>query len=253
MFRDLIGIVIEGLKLFSTPKLLMVVLSALLLAGLCWFVCSYYTRLWNKTFHVSIRHHLICAVSALFTFFFILMFVGVRNLKFVSEKLVMKWSQDLQQDEVWNDKTYCDAFYAVKKSGKEDFNGIPAPGQSGCIIPFTDESSLIITSNLYASAACLDFSERHPFLTKLLSAKPSISVELIKKDMDDYFMTGNNIYPVERAINLAARQIRGELLSQTKRIVYLARSILIVLFILIQAIPFGFIGYCAYQDLKIFN
>ena len=42
-------------------------------------------------------------------------------------------------------------------------------------------------------------------------------------------------------------------LNQNKSKKFATGWLIVVACMLIQAIPFGFIGYCAYQDLKIFN
>jgi hypothetical protein len=54
----------------------------------------------------------------------------------------------------------------------------------------------------------------------------------------------------DHAVDLATRLIRGALVPQTDRAVYLSRTTAILLFLLFQAIPFSVIGYAAYKDLK---
>jgi len=90
-------------------------------------------------------------------------------------------------------------------------------------------------------------------LNKILPAGSRISEEMIKKDMDEYFDTQGDRYPLDRAVELASHQIRNELLQKTDRVVFLGRTMLIIFFLLAQLIPFGIIGYYAYQNLKIHN
>jgi len=253
MFSDLTSIITEGLHLLNRVQLLKVILGALLLAGLCWFICSWYTKLWNKSFQVSTKHHVICAVSALLTFFFVLAFVGIRNLRPVAETTVEKWSSGLRANEEWQDRTFREAYNALKNTGWEDFSQVPPPDHPDAYLPFSGEASMMLTANLYAEKACRDFSKNHSFLDRILPSGSRISKEMIKKDMDDYFRTEGDLYPMQRAVDLASLQIRNELLQKTPRVVFLGRTMLIMLFLLVQLIPFGIIGYCAYQDLKISN
>ncbi|PTN08175.1 hypothetical protein [Mangrovibacterium marinum] len=253
MLTDLTNIIIDGLQLLNRLHLLKVILGALLLAVLCWFICSWYTKLWNKSFQVSTKHHLLCALSALLTFFFVLAFVGIRNLRPVAEATVEKWSSALRENGQWQDQTFKDAYDALKNTGWEDFSEVPSPDQADAYLPCSKESSMILTANLYAEKACLDFSKKHSFLDMILPSESRISKEIIKNDMDNYFRSKGEFYPIPRAVELASVQIRDELLKKTPRVVFLGRTMLIILFLLIQLIPLGIIGYCAYKNLKIAN
>ena len=58
-------------------------------------------------------------------------------------------------------------------------------------------------------------------------------------------------YPPQKVVALSAEEIRGQLVQQTPRAVKFGRLIAVLLFFLIQAIPFGIIGYAAYKDIKV--
>lgn len=58
-------------------------------------------------------------------------------------------------------------------------------------------------------------------------------------------------YQVKDAVRLVAKTIREDLEKQAPRVVKLSRIILVILFLLVQLIPFGLIGYAAYKNLKI--
>ena len=253
MFSALTSLITKGLHLLNRDQLLKVIMGALLLASLCWCFYSWYTKLWNKSFQVSTKHHLICAVSALLTFFFVLAFVGIRNLRPVVEATVGGWSSGLRENKEWQDRTFREAYDALKNTGWEDFIQVPPPDHADPYLPFSGESSMMLAANRYAEEACRDFSKNHSFLDRILPSGSRISKEMIKKDMDDYFRTEGNLYPMQRAVDLASLRTRNELLQKTPRVVFLGRTILIMLFLLVQLIPFGIIGYCAYQDLKISN
>lgn len=69
----------------------------------------------------------------------------------------------------------------------------------------------------------------------------------------NYTIQKNQNYKISDAVALVSKTIRQDLISQTPRVVKLSRLVLFLLFIVIQCIPFGLIGYAAYRDLKIVN
>jgi hypothetical protein len=62
---------------------------------------------------------------------------------------------------------------------------------------------------------------------------------------------GKSTYPAERAVDLASAYLQISLAEQAHRIVLMGRVVVLLGFLLLQAIPFGIIGYAAYQDLNI--
>ncbi|NDF17093.1 MAG: hypothetical protein EB079_03880 [Verrucomicrobia bacterium] len=58
---------------------------------------------------------------------------------------------------------------------------------------------------------------------------------------------------MERAdvVKVGAQKIREDLDRQIPKIVPYARAILVLAFLLVQAIPFGIIAYCSYRDIKV--
>ena len=74
---------------------------------------------------------------------------------------------------------------------------------------------------------------------------------ILNEDIKNYFANGNQLYLSSNAVKLVAKTIKDDLETQAPRIVTISRSILVLLFIIVQAIPFGLIGWAAYQNLKI--
>ena len=62
---------------------------------------------------------------------------------------------------------------------------------------------------------------------------------------------GDNMYPAERAVDLASAYLQISLAEKAHRTVLIGRVVVFIAFLLLQAIPFGIIGYAAYQDLNI--
>ena len=252
MLKDFIEMVLHCVSAISSGALLGVVLTALALGVLCWVACSYYTRLWHKRFYMRVKHHALCGMAALFTVLFTVTFYAVGHLRPIVDEIIDKWSEELLEDNDFSSNTYKTAFYEIKGLSPKDFEGVPEPGKAGSYIPFRNAIIQQTCVEIFIAEACNDFSTLHPFLDKMLSALPGLSEEEVNNDITDYFRqhTGE-MYPLNRAIEISARYIREELLEQSPQTVKKTRWILILLFLVVQMIPFGTIGYFAYKDLKI--
>ncbi|RKD91475.1 hypothetical protein BC643_1831 [Mangrovibacterium diazotrophicum] len=251
MVRDFYHIVFEGLGMLSVTKFVFVITSALVFAAVCWWGCVNYTRLWNKRYRSTIAHHLLCAISSALTLLLILTFVGMKRLKPVSAKLIVQWAEGLQESQRWNDFVFEKAYYTLKQSGRENFADVPDPKEENSYLPFSDAESMVLAAQVYADEACRNFEYKHAFLSRILSAKPSVSSALIQSDMTQFFEKEADLYPMNRAVRLAAGQILKEMVLQLPRVLRIARLSIVFIFCLFQLIPLGVIGYCAYQDLKL--
>ena len=254
MIRNFFDILFQCVAAVDSGAFFGVLLLSLLLGVLCWIACSYYTRLWNKRFRVKLQHHLLCAIAAAFTVIFTIMFHAVGNLELIVDDLIDKWSEELLEDAEWNEQTYFTAFYAVKEINPAAFDGVPEPGRRNSYIPFNNDRMIQTCVETYVEEACANFSTQHPFLDLMLSARPGVSEEDIKHDIGDYFRKNpGSVYPLERAVEIAAKHISENLLLQSPKTVWKTRLILVALFLAVQLIPLGVIGFCAYKDLKISN
>jgi len=251
MIKDFFIILSQCISAIDSGALIGVVALALALGALCWLACSYYTKLWNKRFNVKLKHHLLCAFAAIMTIAFVITFQAVGKLEMIVDEIIDDWSEELLDDEEWGAQTYEIAFYAVKEDFPENFTGIPEPGDINSYIPVNNQFMMQICVEVYVNEACAHFSTQHPFLNLMLRANPGISEDEIIDDMTEYFRTHSNFYPPKRAIIIAAKHIKEVLLEQSPDTVWKTRLILVALFLLVQMIPFGVIGYYAYKDLKI--
>jgi hypothetical protein len=249
MIQDFLNILLRSIYNLTFKELWTTILIGIILAVLCWVVCNYYTRLWNKKYHLTFTHHVLCGVAGLFTFLFVITFSGLIYLKEVSIVILNVWSTQILNDNEWAANTFQTAFYKVKENGLENFENIPLPGKTGSHIPVNNKKSKEQCAIIYTSEACNNFDKKYPFLSKIIWTSSKVPEEVIKKDMYEYFKT-NPAYPPQRAIELASNYIKEGLIQQTPRVVTFARLILIVLFIFVQLIPFGLIGYSAYRDIK---
>jgi hypothetical protein len=101
----------------------------------------------------------------------------------------------------------------------------------------------------YANEACRNFNARRPFLSKIVWSRAELPSATVLEDTQHWFQTHSS-YPAPRAVALAADQIKTGLDPQAPRVVQISRIALVVLFLAIQAIPFGLIGWAAYVDIK---
>jgi len=254
MIRDFFEILFQCVAAVDSGAFLGILTLALVLGLLCWVACSYYTRLWNKRFRVKLQHHVLCAIAAFLTALFVISYHAVDKLEFIVNDIIDVWNTELLDNKDWTDQTYETAFFAVKKVKPAAFANVPEPGNPNSYIPFNDVKMIQTCVETYVEKACDNFSTIHPFLNLMLSAKPGVSQEEIIADIHEYFQTVQvDVYPLSRAVEIAARNIRENLLEQSPKTVWKTSLILVILFMVVQLIPFGFIGYCAYKDLKISN
>ena len=251
MIKDFFSILTSCVDYLSTKEHLLLLFISILFGGICWLLCASYTKLWNKHFYVKTKHHILCGIAALLTIFFVYGFYSVRYLEDLAIDVVEKWEISLLEDNEWANITFEKAFYAVKKVDPASFKGYREPKNGGQTVPLETQVAVQTFAETYVYEACESFATEYSFLNRLLKVKAGISKEVIGDDINDYFDEGHEIYPAEQAIDLAAWYIESELIAQAPAIVNKTRTVLSLLFLLIQIIPFSIIGYIAYRDLKV--
>lgn len=252
MFQNFIDIVTEGLFMDGTGMLLLWIAVALGFSTLCWWICTHYTKLWNKRYNVKSGFHVICSISAIITFFTVLSYIGLKNMKLVAERMVEEWEYDVVNDGDLQNESFIMAYEAVADSGLEKMDGYPSPFLGGNFIPMEHEETRLLVSSIYAGNACDDFHREYPFLGWFLKTDKGVPTELIAADQEAFFKKRYGFaitYPLERGFNLGVRHISNQLQKQTPRIVSVTRLWLVLVFLIIQLIPFGIIGFLAYKDL----
>lgn len=242
-----------AVKAFSNhpDEVLATLLGAMVLAALCWWGASAYSRLWNLRFRITLHHHVLCLLAAALTLVFSVLFASLRYTRDAAEASIDHWRTELLNDSEWANRTFIAAYEAVNALGIEDFSQHPPPGSGGRTIPLAKAESIAASASIYANSAATDFRQRRPFLSKVLLVRPEIPKERINLVVNEFFAKGGQTYSLEEAIDIAAGEIKSTLQPQTGRVVPLARLLLVALFVLVQIIPFGLIGLAAYQDLKV--
>ena len=251
MVIELLKIIIEGLSVISSAKLIIVFVSAFIFAVISWWACLNYTRLWNKRFESNTGHKFLCLITSLLSFSMIFAFVGINHIKMVASHTVSLWANELSKSPSWNDYVFKKSYRILKESGREDFANVPAPDQPDSYLPFSEMGSVALAAEIYATEACDDFIRRHRLLSGFMATRPKLSQSVILSDMKSYFSSGEKVYPMDRAVRLAAAQIKVELMKQLPRILKISRLLLFVVFFLLQLIPLGIVGYYGYKKINI--
>lgn len=251
MVRNFIQIVADGLRLDGTAWLFVYILIAAGFSALVWWACTHYTKLWNRVYEVTPSFHILCGVASVITFGATLGFIGLKNLRPVAERMVAEWAEEVVDDDALSQLCFRDAYYAIKDAGLEDMRGYRTPEGGGDLIPISRKETQILVGQIYAGNACRDFSACYPFIGHFLKAEEGVPAEIIAQDVNQFFRGGRGrTYPLEQGFVLAIEKISSDLQSQCGRIVRTCRGWLVLIFLLVQLIPFGLIGYLAYKELS---
>lgn len=254
IYSDVLSLVLIALRILADLRneFLVAFLIAFILAIVCWVAASRYSRLWNLRFQVKPIHHVLCFLAALCVFIFTMVFIGLRYTEQAANIAIGMWRVELIADHAWLNTTFRTAYREVKVLGLEDFTSHPPPEQGGTRIPLNHLESRTKSAEVYTSSAIQNFRAGHPFLSKVLKVRSDIPSVIVDRDVNSFFKANpGSLYPFERAVDLATAEIKSNLQSQTVRLVVIGRSILVILFIFVQLIPFSVIGYAAYTDLRI--
>jgi hypothetical protein len=217
-----------------------------------WILCSLYSRLWNLRYRITITHHILCGIAALLTILFTLSYVSLRYTKDIAYSIIDGWQQEIKSDLRWHSKTFRSAYDKVKMLGVENFSRYPHPNEGGRLMPLTKSVSRKTVATIYATKAVQHFKSSHPYLGMILRAYPDISIQIINDDVDRFFAAHpGGTYSTEDAVDLAAKHIKSGLDIQVPRVVTISRELIVILFLLVQFIPFGLIGLAAYRDVKV--
>lgn len=240
-----------GMMASRTPRAFMLtVIAAVLLAGACWWVCTNYSQLWNRRYQITMVHHVLCGIAAVMTLVFTLVYMSLSFTKDIAVNAVNDWSTAIHQDNLFKQTTFNTVYQSVRALGIEDFTNYPAPPR-GNRVPLNHEQSRTLMAKTYGDAACRDFQQKNPFLSRIIWPEAQVPVSAVRGDMTAFFSRNpGGTYMDHQAIGLAVRLIRGALEPQTRRVVSLSRTAAVLLFLFVQAIPFTVIGYAAYKDLK---
>lgn len=227
------------------------------LAALAWWLAHVVSLNFNRQFSFRAEHYLYCGIAATATFLFSIVFFALRYTADVAQIMVSAWEVSIRADTLWSQDTFrkaYDSVYELRDAlGRqlEDFTGKPHPNTTPTtVIPTTQDASKLKAAETYAAAAVAHFRTHYSFLSKILWARPGIAQDEIYADIQRVFASGRTHYAAEDAIRLAGREIRRGLERQVPRVVVLSRIVLVVAFLIVQALTFSLLIYAALADIK---
>jgi hypothetical protein len=227
---------------------------ALALAGLGGYGAANYSRLWNLQFRATAAHAVLCFVAAVLTFLFAVLFASLKYTQDAAELSIDAWRAVSQADRRWQDAAWRRAYDTIKQAGVEDFSNVPGPDRPGVEIPLAHTASRAQYAGLVAAAAIDDFKASRPFLSKIVwlrFAVPQQAVERIEKRISQFFASEGLHIPLAKVVEFTAEALKEPLYEGVARVVPVARGIVAALFLLVQLVPFGLIGWAAWRDLKV--
>lgn len=251
--QDFLSLLLGAAALFlATDRagFVFALVGGLVLAGACWWVCSFYSQLWNKRFKVRFIHHSLCACAALVTWIAVFLHVTLKHAETAAVISVKAWKLELDLDQLWAKSTFRTAYDRVRSLGLEKMEGSFFENLTSSI-PTTHIESQIECAEIYAQEAAIHFGSRRPYLNSIVNLSSGISKEILGRDIQQHFASGETTYPTQRAIALVRDQIQQELDSKMDRVVIVFRTQLAVLFMSFQLTAFGCVGWAAYRDLKV--
>jgi hypothetical protein len=229
----------------------LVLAGAFLLSGAMWWICSVFSNLWNKCYHLHLGHHLLCLVSAVITFFSTLLFFSLPYLRPVVEFSVKTWQLTLETNgPLWNENLEKCRRICRKL-------GIP---QNNPVVVFVAHAGpdgkqingIKGVSRIFANTILKDFWEQRPGLSLILWARGAEARAAMTESMVEFFdLNPGQAMSSAIVVKVGADKIREDLDRQIPKIVPYARGGLIVLFLLAQATPFGLVAYSSYRDIKV--
>jgi hypothetical protein len=240
-------------------------LKALLLAGLTWWLCGFSMWLWNRRFQMRLIHHVFCAFAAAVTLASIFLFQCLGEVKRHALIDLENWQEAYRSDASFGWKTFLEASDRLRQLYSQ--NGwtwdsekyleppreMPPSNHGTYILPEDREEAREATVKIYCDRAIENLGLNEPDLSRILWKNSQISLDTVRKDMDDFFHDNPmGIYDFTGG----SLRIAGELcleklnLEVVKQVLHL-RLALIGLFLLAQFVAFGLAGHSAYSDLRI--
>lgn len=242
ILSEISRIIFEGLMQFSALSLFVITLSAIIISGVYWAFCHYFVIKRNGNFHPSASFHPLLIAGSILTFLIIMVFAGMTFTRQVASIKIHNWKTNLEDNHQWQNNTFKEAFYGVKKLNKEDFTNYKIPEKGGSYIPMTFPESQVEVGYIFADRAAENFDENHPFLGLVIQPSNVITRDLIRDDISQWFKNGKGTYPLSNAVNLVSGKMKDAFLNRIPGIFHSAKIILaVLLFINIVLVPFTLI------------
>lgn len=225
---------------------------AIFFSILFWLIASNYTKLWNKRYKKRLIHYILFFFAGISTFLSVFIFSGLKYAEDAANFFVEKWSIEIRADTAWSNQIFKEAYSAVIGLGEEDLNNYSKDVQEGRKIPLSLDSSKEKCGEVYSKAVYRNFKKNNPLLSRIIWTDSLSPIKKIKASMKEFFKVNKDEdYDNEKIIDIATNNIKAGLKEKTPNAVFISRFILISMFLLLQFLAFGKVGFDAYKDLKL--
>ena len=248
---ELLVNLVQQLQQADPRFFLFVVAGAFLLSAAMWWICSVFSNLWNKRYHLHFWHHLLCFFAAIITFFTTLVFFSLPYVKPLVEYSVGTWQSRMESNvSLWNE-----TLDQCRKTCAK--LGIPQNNPMVVMVSWQGPDGKKIdgmksVSRIFANTILKDFLGKRPLLSLILWVRGAEARAAMTESMVAYFDANpGSVMDSRIVVRVGAEKIRHDLDLQIPKIIPYTRAFLILVFLLIQAIPFGIIAYSSYRDIRV--
>jgi hypothetical protein len=253
----LLGQAIAFAAVHARGQLALYAIAGLIAAVLCFFLCSWFARLWNRQIEFTVGHRVWCMVAAMMTVFVAIALAGVMRLSDVARLRVAEWSDALGTPEI-HGKIWEAQHRALVSAGYPQPDYDRAPEQGGSLLRTSDQQSQEIFAHAMADVAMSLFDQQNHLLHRLIASRDEQAVRSVVADQTQFFSTHKNssdaadrAYPLQRAVAVLQHEMEAEFSARIPIFQWRALLVAIVLALLTQVAPFVLAGIAAYRQIRI--
>jgi hypothetical protein len=250
MFKDLILLLQQGLGLAREEhvgSLVAFTMGGGVAAVLCFFICSWFTRLWNRKFQATLSHYLWCGVAALVTILLSVGLAAVMNLGAVAKLRLDQWRAPFE------DKGSAQSIrlWEAERKGLEAAD-YPQPDRSENLHKYRDKEAYAVAAKASSAEALLIFKENNPFLYGLIVGTTDRAVKAVQQEMETFFQEHpGEIYDFKASIKLLQADLGDEFNRRIPGFQQAAIWVAVAIFLVVQAVPILLAGLAAYQQIGV--
>lgn len=253
----LLGQAIAFAVAHARGQLALYAIGGMIAAVLCFFLCSWFARLWNRQIEFTVGHRIWCAVAGLTTVLVAVAFAGVMRLSDVARLRVAEWSDTLGTPET-RGKLWEAQHRALVSAGYAQPDYDRAPEQGGSLMRTPDQQSQEIFAHTMADVAMSLFDQQNHLLHRLIASRDEQAVRAVVADQTLFFSTHKDssnetdrAYPLGRAVAVLQHEMEAEFSARIPVFQWRALMVAIVLALLSQVAPFVLAGLAAYRQIRI--
>ena len=252
--REIQSLLSESLDIVQgqdLPSLWFIFLFGVLFAAGSWVGAVMFAKLWNRKYQLRPWHHLLCGIAAVATLIVTVTWPITTYVMTATNAVDQLWQRHLAADENWQQQTFTQAYEAVRRLDLEDFSSIPPPSILGSRIPLTDPASVQAVASVYVRASSEYFRKQFPQLGMFLQQKQEGEAIDFDTGLQSLLEESGVVYPLDQTARYAASGLTVILLGHVQGWIWKVRLVTVGLFLTLQVLSFGLIGFAAYRNIKV--